>query len=167
MSAHTASLVRERVDPSGAPARFVLREGRLQDAAACAAILDEWIDENDWMPRLHSSADIVTFHRDVVFAEREVRVAEGAHGILGYIAIEGTLVTALYVRADIRGAGIGAALLTEAKRAHPAGLELWAFLANEGALRFYRRERFAEVRRTDGDNEERRPDVLLGWRPGA
>jgi putative acetyltransferase len=42
-------------------------------------------------------------------------------------------------------------------------LSLWTFQANEGARRFYAREGFAEVRMTEGDNEEGLPDVLLEW----
>jgi hypothetical protein len=48
----------------------------------------------------------------------------------------------------------------------PGGLRLWVFERNSGARAFYARHGFAEVTRTDGSgNEEREPDVLLGW-PG-
>ena len=55
--------------------------------------------------------------------------------------------------------------LDVAKAERPEGLTLWAFVANEGALRFYAREGFVEVARTDGDNEEGLPDVMLRWKP--
>ena len=60
--------------------------------------------------------------------------------------------------------GIGAALLEHAKRERPDGLELWTFVSNAGAQRFYERHGFVEVRRTDGaENEERAPDILYVW----
>lgn len=46
-------------------------------------------------------------------------------------------------------------------------VELWTFVANTGAQSFYRREGFAEMRRTDGDNEEHLPDILYRWQPEA
>ena len=58
-------------------------------------------------------------------------------------------------------AGIGAALIAAAKAARPEGLLLWTFVANEGARRFYAREGFVESGRTEGENEEGLPDVLL------
>jgi hypothetical protein len=44
---------------------------------------------------------------------------------------------------------------------------LWTFVANAGARRFYAREGFVEARRTEGENEEGLPDVLLTWRAPA
>ena len=48
----------------------------------------------------------------------------------------------------------------------PTGLTLWTFAANAAARRFYAAQGFVELRRTDGDNEEGLPDILLAW-PGA
>ena len=44
-------------------------------------------------------------------------------------------------------------------------MQLWAFQSNTGALRFYERHGFVAVEETDGDNEERAPDVRMVWRP--
>ena len=133
-------------------------------APACAAILDAWIDECEWMPRLHSRAVIESHIRDVVFAMRRAWVALEGERPTGFLAldIEGCI-TALYVAADARGRGVGRMLLDRAKRQERA-LTLWAFEPNVAARRFYAREGFAEVRRTGGDNEEGVPDVLMGWR---
>jgi GNAT superfamily N-acetyltransferase len=74
------------------------------------------------------------------------------------------MVEHLYVRPDAQRAGIGSALLEEAKRGRPNGLRLWVFQRNHAARAFYARHGFVEVRSTDGaDNEEREPDVLLEW----
>ncbi|HZL01411.1 MAG TPA: hypothetical protein VFC47_16105 [Caulobacteraceae bacterium] len=44
-------------------------------------------------------------------------------------------------------------------------VRLWTFQHNDRSRRLYRLQAFAEVRLTDGaDNEEKEPDVLLEWR---
>ena len=69
----------------------------------------------------------------------------------GFLALDGEgYVAGLYLAPEARGRGIGAALLAAAKAARPEGLSLWAFLANEGARRFYAREGFVESGRTEG-----------------
>jgi GNAT superfamily N-acetyltransferase len=75
------------------------------------------------------------------------------------------MVEHLYVRPDVQRAGIGSALLEVAKNRRPSGLRLWVFQRNHGARAFYARHGFAEVRFTDGsDNEENEHDVLRAWR---
>lgn len=140
-----------------------LRPAVPSDAAACAAILNDWIDDRDWMPRVHSRDDVAAFYADFVFMQRDVWVI-GAP-VAGFMALDrdAEMVTALYVAAP--GRGLGKALLDHAK-AGRAELALWTFQANDGARRFYAREGFHEVRRTEGDNEEGLPDVLLRWERG-
>lgn len=150
-------------DVAADPVRIVPAERR--HAEACAAILDAWIDENDWMPRLHDAESVRWFVGDVLFAERRVRVALEGGRPVGFLALDEAegFVAALYLARAARGRGIGKRLLDEAKAARPAGLRLWTFLPNGAARRFYAREGFTEVRRTAGDNEEGVPDVLLEW----
>ena len=70
----------------------------------------------------------------------------------------------LYVRPDLTGQGIGAALLDLAKGLRPDGFGLWVFETNVRAQEFYRRHGLFVVRRTDGsDNEERAPDLEMAW----
>ncbi|WP_316650111.1 GNAT family N-acetyltransferase [Ovoidimarina sediminis] len=137
-----------------------VRRARPEDAARCAAILNRWIDDRDWMPRVHTEAEVEAFYHDVVFARREVWVI--GDPAAGFMALdrEADVVTALYVAGP--GRGLGRRLLNHAK-AGRATLELWTFVANKGARRFYAREGFTEIRRTEGDNEEGLPDVLLRW----
>ena len=146
--------------------------GERRHAEACAAILDGWIEETAWMPRLHDLESIRWFVGEVLLGGQHVWVAFERARPVGFIALEAApgedgsapVVSALYLAPDARGRGIGRRLLEEAKRAAPGGLELWTFQANEDARRFYAREGFTERRRTDGENEERLPDVLMGWR---
>lgn len=137
-----------------------IRRGKASDAPACAAILNDWIDDRDWMPRVHTRQDVVAFYQDFVFRKREVWVAgDPVTGFLGLDPERGE-VTTLYVATP--GCGIGKALLDHAKLGR-ASLTLWTFQTNDGARRFYAREGFREVAFTDGENEERLPDVQLRW----
>ncbi|MEL6587417.1 MAG: GNAT family N-acetyltransferase [Pseudomonadota bacterium] len=143
---------------------MILRRASASDADACAAILNDWIDQTPWMPRIHSPADVTRHYRQTVLPKRDVRVAGDPPQ--GFIAIDDTdgLVTALYVAATARGGGLGTRLIADAKRRH-GHLRLWTFAANSRARRFYRGQGFEEVDRTDGENEENLPDILLTW-PG-
>ena len=137
------------------------------DAAAMARIKNRWIDETAWMPRVHPAEDVERHYREMVIADRPVTVAECAGQVTGYLAVDPgeRFITSLFIDADRRGTGIGKRLLDFAKDGYPSGLWLWTFVANTQAQRFYLREGFAEVRRSDGDNEEGLPDILYQW-PG-
>ncbi len=139
------------------------------DAAACAAILNAWIDATDWMPRCHAPEDVERHCREFVLVEREVAVAERVGQVVGYSAVDvaRSYVTALYVDAKARGSGIGKSLMDLAKANAPGVLNLWTFVANTHAQRFYQREGFQEAGRSDGDNEEGLPDILYRWEAGA
>jgi phosphinothricin acetyltransferase len=43
-------------------------------------------------------------------------------------------------------------------------IQLWTFQSNSGARRFYERHGFVAVQTTEGDNEEKAPDVRYVWR---
>jgi L-amino acid N-acyltransferase YncA len=145
---------------------LVVRRAGAEDAAACAAIFNAWVDATPWMPRVHPAEDVERFYREHIMATCEVVVAEEDGRTLGFVAVDGEgFVASLYLATGARGRGVGRALLGEAKALRPEGLTLWAFVANEGALRFYAREGFVEVARTGGENEEGLPDVMLRWKP--
>ena len=137
-----------------------IRPARADDADACADILNQWIDTRDWMPRVHTPEEVRAFYRDFVFRNRTVWVT--GDPVRGYMSMndEAGEVMALYVATP--GQGIGKAFLDFAKAGRDS-LELWTFVANADARRFYRREGFTEIRQTEGDNEEGLPDVLFRW----
>jgi GNAT superfamily N-acetyltransferase len=148
------------------PAGIRCRPAHADDMKACAAILNRWIDETPWMPRVHSHAEVERHYRETVFGMRDVVVAECGGEVAGFLSLsDDHTVTGLYVDCANRGIGCGKALIHQAKAKHPEGLRLWTFQANSGARRFYAREGFREIRRTDGDNEEELPDILFEWRP--
>lgn len=135
----------------------MIRRAEAADAGWCARVLGDWVRETGWMPVLHSREEDLGFVAGLI-AQAEVWVAEG-----GFVVREGEEVRALYLAPAARGRGVGRALLDVAKEGR-GRLALWAFAANAGALRFYAREGFCEVARTDGaGNEERLPDVRMVW----
>ncbi|MDP5335113.1 MAG: GNAT family N-acetyltransferase [Paracoccaceae bacterium] len=146
-----------------------MRRAQPTDAGAVAAILSQFIDTTDWMPRLYSRAEELSFAGTMV-DRGWVIVAEPADqgsGIVGFMALDAGFIHALYVAQECRGQGVGQRLLDAAK-AHEARLELNTFQANAGAQRFYARAGFREVGRGDGRgqgsvNDEGLPDIRLIW----
>lgn len=142
-----------------------LRPADLADAPACARILNDWIDATDWIPRVHGPDAVAAYLRESVLRRHAGWVAEDSAGLCGFLALDtdDSLISLLYVASRARGHGTGKVLVDQAKRTCPRGLGLWTFVANTGARRFYEREGFREVARTDGDNEEGLPDILFRW----
>lgn len=71
----------------------------------------------------------------------------------------------LYVEPVAWRMGAGSALLEHVQLRQPDGFLLWTFQRNAMARAFYRKHGLVELRMTDGhDNEEKEPDVLLGWK---
>jgi GNAT superfamily N-acetyltransferase len=144
------------------PPSLLIRAAVPADHVVCAAIKNAWIDATQWLPRARAHDDVVRHYRDTVFPARKVVVAE-EDVVVGYAIRDGVEVTALFVAEGARRRGVGAALLDHLRQGADR-LQLWTFVANDGARRFYAREGFVEVRRTAGDNEEGLPDVLLEWK---
>lgn len=136
------------------------RAATAEDAQALALILGDWLRATGWMPVLHTREEDLGFLRHLI-ATTEVMVAEDG-APLGFLALDGGEVRALYLAPGARGRGIGRALLAVAK-ARRNRLALWVFEANPRAVAFYAREGFAVERRTEGDNEEGLPDLLMTW----
>ena len=138
---------------------YGLRDAGSGDAAGMALVIGDWCREVPWLPKLHTRDEDLGFVRGLLLTH-VVRV--GFAGGLGFLARRGGEVSALYLAPEARGKGLGKALLEEAKAL--GHLQLWAFQANHRARAFYQREGFAEVRLTDGaDNDEKLPDVWMEW----
>lgn len=144
---------------------IVLRAAAPSDATATAVILNAFIQDTDWMPKLH------TFDETVGFCERMiaggwVHVAELDGSIEGFLSKNDGYVHALYVAEGAQNKGVGHRLLRNAQMQETA-LDLWTFQANTGAQRFYLREGFQEVERSDGQgNDEKLPDIRYHWKRG-
>ncbi|URK87214.1 GNAT family N-acetyltransferase [Rhizobium sp. RCAM05350] len=144
----------------------IIRGADKADMPICAAILNDWIDETSWMPRVHDHEDVERYYSDIVFQERQVKIADIDGRVCAFMALSNdAYVTALYANRAHRRAGLGKSLIDHAKTLFPDQLNLWTFDENKEAQRFYNREKFIEVRRTNGDNEENLPDILFQWAP--
>ena len=143
-------------------ARPTLGPARPTDAPAIGAILSDWIDETDWMPRIHKREDELAFAADLI-ARGWVTVARRRGDVIGFLARDGAEIAALYVARSARGQGVGTALLARAKRRSPR-LALWSFQFNHAARAFYEAQGFREVTRTGGaGNDEKLPDIRYHW----
>ena len=140
-----------------------LRLARSTDAGRTGEILHRFAQENPWMPKLHSCAETIAFCGWMI-DQGWVTVAETEDGVVGFLALNGQDIHSLYLTEAARGQGIGCQLLQNAKSSQPS-LSLFAFQANGRACRFYERNGFAEVARSDGaDNDENLPDIKYVWR---
>lgn len=137
----------------------MIRRATPQDAESLGAILADWVDSTPWMRRVHPKGSELGFLQELI-ADTTVYCLED---LRGFLSLQGSFVRAFYLAPSARRQGYGATLLDRAK-AERGHLSLWCFQANTDALRFYEKQGFQEVTRTDGtDNEEQLPDVGLRW----
>jgi len=114
---------------------------------------------------VHSDAEAREWISTVVVSEREVWLMEDADSQpLAVLILDGSWVDQLYVEPTCTGMGLGSRLIELAKSRRPTGLQLWTFVTNTGAQRFYRRHGFVMAETTDGSrNEEQAPDIRFIW----
>ena len=103
--------------------------------------------------------------RDHVLPGSEIWVAVRNGAIVGFLGLKGSYVDRLYVHPDHQGRGVGSALMEQAKRLLPAGLELHTHQKNFQARRFYEKHSFRAVRFGMSPPPENEPDVEYHWRP--
>ncbi|SMR70732.1 Ribosomal protein S18 acetylase RimI [Aliiroseovarius halocynthiae] len=133
------------------------------DVPAIANILTGWNAATPWMPRVHSRASEKGFAQMLV-DNGWTLVARDGPRVLGFLSRDKRKVHALYIAHHARGQGVGKVLLDHAKQASDA-LSLYTFQNNSDAQRFYLREGFNEIFRTDGaGNDEGLPDICYEWR---
>ncbi|MFD9069574.1 GNAT family N-acetyltransferase [Streptomyces lasiicapitis] len=155
-------------DPTtaAATATVTLRAATDADAAAVAEVYLRAYDAAlPTVRRAHTDAEVRDFFRYVVVGRGGTWVAEAAGVAVGMMVLEGEELSQLYLAPEWRGRGVGDRFVALAKERSPSGLSLWTFQVNAPAHRFYERHGFAAAERTDGDNEEREPDVRYVWRP--
>ncbi len=150
------------------PASPSLRRGTSADADIAADLyLRARRDAIPEIPPLVHSDDEVRQWLQGVLQEQETWLAFADDGtLLGLMVLEADWIEQLYVDPTWTGHGLGTRFLKLAKRRRPAGLQLWTFVSNLRARRFYERNGFAVQECTDGSgNEEHAPDLRYAWRP--
>ena len=119
-----------------------IRRVRPEELPIAAAIYQKVLRETfTWLPAARHNAQV--FLRDA--REEEVFVAVLEHRIAGVAALyrRDSFLHSLYV--DVRGEGVGKALLDHVAAAAPNALSLKCQTANAPARAFYAREGFKEV----------------------
>ena len=139
----------------------MIRRATDGDVDAIAELFERSFGTLTFLPTLHT-LDEHRAHFARVVAEQEVWVWDDA-GILGFAALDDSMLNYLYVEPDAIGRGIGSALYAHAVGRRPDGFTFWVFQENEPARRFYERHGARPIRFTYGQgNEEKTPDVLYG-----
>jgi GNAT superfamily N-acetyltransferase len=136
---------------------------RVLDAGAVGAILSSATDRAAWMPRVYSRAQEISHAADMIDAGwvSVARIKVG--GVIGFFALHGEELHALYVAPDVQGRGVGTSLIEHAKTLTNK-IGLWSYQENVRATYFYRRAGFREITRTDGQgNEAKLPDIRFEW----
>lgn len=144
-----------------------LRRAEAADAEAITAVfLASRAAAMPYLPRLYSDEQTQAWIEAVVLPGSTVWVAEAGEPaqILGFAALDGTVLDHLYLRPDVRCRGIGSALLAAVREASPKELSLHVFQRNDAARAFYERHGFTAGEFNDGSrNEENEPDVTYHW----
>ena len=151
------------------PAKPLIRLATVDDLAACARIINDYVDATDWLPRVKSRQEIAGFFTPKLLEDRTVLVAEAEVAIAAYLSFSAAgRVFALYIDPDFRGQGLGPMLLDRVKQECPEKVELTVFEPNLAARRFYEREGFVEVPEgRDDETEEGVATLLMRWRGRA
>jgi GNAT superfamily N-acetyltransferase len=147
---------------------IALRRASADDAADVAEVyLASFKAALPGIRLVHSDDEVRAWIREQLIPGTEAWVAVDGDHVVALMALSPGWIEQLYVAPDRLGEGIGRRLLDHAKARAEGSLELWTFQANDRARRFYERNAFAEVERTDGaGNEAEAPDIRYRWAPG-
>ncbi|MGR3502655.1 GNAT family N-acetyltransferase [Pseudaestuariivita sp.] len=147
------------VAPDQVRGGLIPRRGEREDMAACAAVVNGWIDATEWMPRVYDAATIEGFFRDG-FDKREFWVL--GDPIFAYASFNPETAQLVALYSARTGEGAGKALMEAVKNGRD-----WLWLTthepNLRAQKFYAREGFVEVSRHDPELPEVVREVRLEW----
>ncbi|MCZ4290282.1 GNAT family N-acetyltransferase [Hoeflea alexandrii] len=147
-----------------------VRRATVEDLPACAAIINDYMDDTFWLQRVTDRRTIERMFAADLLDRRIIFVAEEDSGIIGYMSMDHNagFIHGLYLRPWACGHGLGKTLLDAAKNARPQGFELEVFEPNTDALRFYMREGLVEVPGGRREvSEEGIPTLRLRWQGSA
>jgi len=104
--------------------------------------------------------------RDELVPSATITVAESAGQLLGFVTVDRRTLylDQIVVAPEAWGTPIAGALLAEAKRLSPAGLDLAVNADNGRAIRFYEKQGFV-VSGTDVNPRSGAPIRKMAWRP--
>jgi len=104
--------------------------------------------------------------RNELVPNAAIVIAEKTGALIGFVTVEphSGYLDQLVVAPEHWGTGLGAALIAEAKRIAPAGLDLYVNQDNARAVRFYEKHDFA-IAGTDANAISGHPTFRMSWRP--
>ena len=105
--------------------------------------------------------------RDETVPKASIVVAEADGTMIGFVTVEQAsgYLDQIVVAPEAWGGGLAEALLREAKRLSPAGIDLFVNTDNARAVRFYVKHGF-NVTGADVSPLSKRPLHKMSWRPG-
>jgi GNAT superfamily N-acetyltransferase len=145
----------------------IIRSARAADAPAIARLMrSSKAEAMPWLAVTHTLEEDDGWVAGVLLPADDVRVAVSSADpdvLVGVLALSPGWVNHLYIATSEQGRGVGSRMLRLAQETTTEDLQLWAFQRNTRARTFYEARGFVDMDRTDGDNEEREPDVLYRW----
>lgn len=119
-----------------------------------------------FLPELHTVEEDYGFIEGLL-SHATIRVAVGGdRKPIAMLVEDGDWIDHLYVDPAAIGSGAGSALLADAQSRHEH-LQLWCFVENTRARKFYEDRGFVAAETTDGSgNEAKMPDIRYVWRRG-
>jgi len=109
--------------------------------------------------------DDMGFFRGTIAAENDLWVAVDGETVAGFLAMNGDLLSYLYVDPPAQGRGIGTLMLAKAQELSPRGFTLFTHQRNLNARDFYERRGLRAVAFGVSPPPENEPDVKYAWEP--
>ncbi|MDR9439808.1 MAG: GNAT family N-acetyltransferase [Halomonas sp.] len=91
----------------------------------------------------------------------EVQVLEAGRHVIGFCAMHGDHLEALFVDPEVQSFGHGTSLMAQAMKNHPC-ITLWVYSRNVRAVSFYRRLGFGSIDERE-DPETGEQELLMVW----
>ena len=146
---------------------FALAPATPQDAPGIVRVFTEARSGMTYLPVVHSAEETREHFTNLVNLGH-CWVAKDQESIVGFMEVRAGWLHHLYIAPRSQKMGIGKALLDQAKAIAQTALQLWMFVENQGAIRFYEREGFVLEEQRDihtAVNEENLPDRRYSWHP--
>lgn len=143
-----------------------VRDATPDDLPAIAALFSKSRRLLTFLPELHTVEEDRGFISGLL-SHATLKVAAGPDDKpIAMLVEDGDWIDHLYVDPDAIGSGAGSALLADAQSRHDH-LQLWCFVDNTRARKFYEDRGFVAAETTDGSgNEAKMPDIRYVWRRG-
>lgn len=147
--------------PGDAKQILMVRRMREQDVDKVAEIwLEGNINTHDFIPEEYWRENYEAVRNQL--AETEVYIYEDNRGILGFVGIDKGYIRGIFVRPEMRGQGIGKALMTICKSKY-FKIHLHVYCKNTSAVNFYMQSGF-KISKKQLDEKTKHSEYEMIWR---